>query len=162
MITIVPITPVTVGCDLRRCHSCERVQLPLRLAFAKTGHTSQGITVGKSKPGHPPYPVKSIACDPGTLKFESMASGLLYTMYSRATNGRIGNDNTSSAIYFHGANMTAKRISNVVFQEDGKAFKKVQQKKKWIEHLGKNAKTFKLPPKLSRQVQLWSKQQCNL
>ena len=154
--TLVPITPIEVGCDRKGCTSCKRKQIPLRLAFARTAHTSQGLTVGKSKPGQPPYPIQSIICDPGTLLFESRATGLLYTMLSRATNGMIGMDRTSSAIYFHGPNMNSKRILNVALRDDGKPFKQVQQKRAWMQHLKGNTRQFHLSPQETSLVERWS------
>ena len=91
-----PIPIITNRCS-KNC--CTRTYVPLELAYARSIHKFQGMTVGPSKPGQPPNMYRTIICDPDEKRFEGMWPGLLYTMVSRATT--LGeSDGKGSALYF--------------------------------------------------------------
>ena len=48
----------------------------------------QGASVGKTAPGRPNNDFERIVGDPGTIQFEPINTGLLYTFLSRATTFR--------------------------------------------------------------------------
>jgi hypothetical protein len=60
----VPIPPIELNC---RSHCCTLKYIPLSLAYAKTGHTFQGQSVG---PGHP---IPCIIVHPGKKKWNIFA-----------------------------------------------------------------------------------------
>ena len=92
---IVPIPVQSWRCE-NGC--CVMDYVPLEIAFGKTIHTFQGMQAGRTPPGRPDNPMKSIIVNPGNINFESNNPGLLYTTISRATT--IGEDGGDSAIYF--------------------------------------------------------------
>ena len=135
--TYIPIPPMTVLCN-KKC--CSRTQIPLSLAFAKTGHTFQGQQAGPSRPGQPPNAAEVIICDPGNRQFEMNNPGTLYSQVSRATT--IGDSSRlNSAIYFHGPNITKHRFMNTTKKKDGNITEKVINRNKWITLLARNVKT---------------------
>ena len=79
---VVPIVPVKCLCNK---HCCERVFVPLTLAYSKTVHTYQGQSAGPTDEDKPQNAVQRIICDPGTRAFEGTNIGLFYTILSRAT-----------------------------------------------------------------------------
>ena len=105
-----------------RCNNnaaCERTYMPLALAFARTIHSFQGASVGKTPPGQPDNTFHRIIADPGPRKQEGNMPGLFYTLLSRATT--LGEDGKleTSAILFNGTNMTPSRIRNITKKADG-------------------------------------------
>ena len=114
-------TWVCITMKTGRCKNgaCERVYMPLSLAFARTIHSFQGASVGKTPPGQPDNTFHRIIADSGTRKLESMMPGLFYTLLSLATTlGEPGKPETS-AILFSGINMNADRIKNITRTEGG-------------------------------------------
>lgn len=113
----VPIPIITNRCS-RNC--CTRTFVPLELAYARSIHKFQGMTVGPTKPGQPPNMYSTIICDPDDRRFEGMWPGLLYTMVSRATT--LGDDSgVGSAIYFDAPlvgsiPLTTERLSNLLYK----------------------------------------------
>ena len=127
---LVPIPVVTNACS-QGC--CKATFLPLSLCFATTIHKYQGLSVGVVPPGNPPNAIKRIFVDPGTKSLESTAPGLFYTALSRATT--TGTGNLDSAIYFIGNNLNAARILNLTKGVDGKEYKIVTLRNKWVSYL---------------------------
>ena len=80
---LVPIPPMEVNCNRKRC--CRRKYVPLVLAFAKTVHTFQGQNVGPVQPGQSPNAFEKIIADPGAKSFEGTNPGLFYSTTSRGT-----------------------------------------------------------------------------
>ena len=123
-----------------RCNNnaaCERTYMPLALAFARTAHSFQGASVGKTPPGQPDNTFHRIIADPRTRKQEGTTPGLFYTLLSRATTlGDEGNLETS-AILFNGTNMTPGRIRNITQKADGNVYSKVKNLQKWVKYLEK-------------------------
>ena len=124
-----------------RCNNnaaCERTYMPLALAFARTIHSFQGASVGKTPPGQPDNTFHRIIADPGTRKQEGTMPGLFYTLLSRATTlGEEGKLETS-AILFNGTNMTPGRIRNITQKADGNVYSKVKNLQKWVKYLEKH------------------------
>ena len=117
---------------------CMRTYMPLVLAFARTIHSFQGASVGKTGPGQPDNTFHRIIADPGERKYEANMTGLFYTLLSRATTlGEEGKPETS-AILFNGRNMNPARIRNITKTEKGEMYKKVQDLRDWVEYLEKH------------------------
>jgi hypothetical protein len=106
----IPVTPITIRCKYAFC--CDRIYIPLALAYGKTAHTFQGATVGLAPPRRPKNTINKIIVDPGTRQFEGTNVGLFYQLLSRAT--MIGDrvNNMSSAIYFDGPNFSHERFQS--------------------------------------------------
>ena len=134
-------TWVCISMEEVRCNNnsaCGRLYMPLSLAFARTIHSFQGASVGKTPPGQPDNTFHRIIADPGTRRFEGRASGLFYTLLSRATTlGEVGKPETS-AMLFNGPNMTPSRIRAIKKSEDGTDYKKIQDLKEWVTYLEGN------------------------
>jgi hypothetical protein len=130
--TYVPVVPAIIGCT-KNC--CRMLQIPLRVAFAKTIHTFQGANVGPTKPGEPRNPIMSIIVDPGTKAFEGNNPGLFYTLLSRVTMLGTESDLMSSAIFFSGKNMVPERVKNITTDKQGKKYKKVVRRERWVDYL---------------------------
>ena len=92
-----PIPVYTARCKYN-C-GCERLYIPLTLAFGKTIHSFQGQNVGPTQPGQPKNMIQSIVVDPGTRSFEAALSGLFYSVLSRVITLCDPNDITTSAIF---------------------------------------------------------------
>ena len=98
--TVVPIAPITAPCKYNSC--CERMYIPLRLAFAQTIHTFQGQNAGPVEIEQTPNAIQTLVCEPGTRRFEGNCVGLFYTILSRVSTLGNPDDKFSSAIYFTG------------------------------------------------------------
>ena len=138
---VVPIVPVKCMCNK---HCCERLFVPLTLAYSKTVHTYQGQSAGPTDKDKPQNSVQRIICDPGTRAFEGTNIGLFYTILSRATT--IGDtssntDHKDSAIYFIGDNMNKDRITNITLSKNGTPYQKVQKRTAWTNYLKQNTHT---------------------
>ena len=124
-----------------RCNNnaaCERTYMPLALAFARTIHSFQGASVGKTPPGQPENTFHRIIAYPGPRKQEGSMPGLFYTLLSRATTlGEEGKLETS-AILFNGTNMTPSRIRNITRKADGKLYSRVHNLRQWVNYLNKH------------------------
>ena len=157
---LIPITPITIGCNNFGC--CNRKFIPLKLAFAKTCHTFQGQSAGPVEKDQPPNPVKRIICDPGTRQFEGQNVGLFYTILSRATT--LGdNDSCSdkdkfknSAIYFIGSNMNKSRITNITKQQNGEKYSNVLKRERWVRYLKEHETFCTLPQSTIQDLFDWA------
>ena len=77
-----PIPVHTCRCEY---NCCKRLYVPLTLAYGKTAHTAQGITVGPTAPGRPPNLHQMAVINPGTKAFEGKCVGMFYTLVGRET-----------------------------------------------------------------------------
>ena len=121
---------------------CKRTYMPLSLAWGKTAHTCQGLTVGPSQKGKPENMIKRIVIHPGKRSFEGNNVGLFYTILGRGTTLGDPSDPLSSAMCFAGNDMSNHRITNLWSQSDGKPFIMATLRKKWVDYLSSNV----LPP----------------
>ena len=137
----IPIPPITFHCE-KGC--CTRTQLPLSLAFAKTGHTFQGQQAGPSKPGQPPNSADVIICDVGNRMFELRNPGTFYSQVTRATTWGDAS-RLNSAIYFDGPNLNKHRMMNMTRKKDGHPMEKVINRKRWMDLLHTNIQQCDLP-----------------
>ena len=129
---IIPIAPTTVGCQA--CNYCRQTQVPLRLAFAWTIHTLQGISVGPVRDDQEePNKIQRIVCDPGTRSFEGTNPGLFYTLCSRPTILGAENDVSTSALFLTGREANNQRIQNLFLDCKNKPYKKVTFREKWLD-----------------------------
>ena len=151
--TYVPIAPITVRCDYG---CCERTQIPLNLSFGKTMHTFQGMSVGPTPCDKPDNSIQCIICDPGDKSFEGRtAVGMTYSLCSRSTQLMQNNDKTSSALYFTGQNMTYGRIANLFIGRDGRKFKKILDRERWVAYLKKHKKNVTISEYEKRKIKKW-------
>lgn len=125
----IPIPPLEVKC---RKHCCTLQYLPLSLAYAKTGHTFQGQTVG------PGYVIPCIVVHPGKKKMELNCPGLMYMFISRATTIGTPENRNDSAIFFCSNDMNRDRISNMTKTQKGEEGIKIKHRRKWISFLRRN------------------------
>ena len=145
----VPIPIVQQKCD-KGC--CEMKFLPLTLAFANTGHTFQGQSVGK---GHP---IPAIVVQPGSRRFEGNCPGLFYVFLSRATDIGTADDRSSSAIFFHTSDMNEDRVTDLLIGADGKEYQKVKKRKIWAEHLESNEYKPTITKKRKKRLIKWAEE----
>lgn len=117
----------------RQQKCCQRTYVPLVLAFARTIHKAQGISVGPTGPGQIPNMYDVIVCDPGNRIRESGAPGILYTAVSRATTLG-GPDGLGSAFYFlESARVSLDRFEKITFKKDSvDLYETVIQRNVWI------------------------------
>ena len=127
---------------------------PLKLSYGRTIHTFQGQTAGPAEKNKPPNAVSRIICDPGDRGMEAKCPGLFYTSVSRATT--IGNENKPSAIYFMGNNMNMERITDLTLTKQGKPYKLVTLRQKWVNHLKKNTKKSTLTNQEKKDLLQWA------
>lgn len=130
---IVPIVPITRTCNQGHC--CQQTFIPLRLAFAKTIHSYQGQSAGPTGPGQPENYVKRLVINIGTRQFEGNNPGLSYTALGRATQLGDPNDIMTSALFFDGPDMRPSRMLNITLRADGKIYRKVENRDKWVKFL---------------------------
>ena len=134
--TFVPIVPMQHFCIK---HCCSKTFIPLQLSYARTIHTFQGSSVGKTPPGYPQNAIKRIICDPGPREFEMKSPGLFYTLLSRATTMSEENDDRMlSAIFFTGQNMDISRVLGLTTTKNGKTPRKVALRNLWVEELNRH------------------------
>jgi uncharacterized protein (DUF1697 family) len=145
----VPIPIVQQKCD-KGC--CEMKFVPLSLAFAKTGHTFQGQSVGE---GHP---IPVIIVQPGNRRFEGNSPGLFYVFLSRATDIGTAEDRSSSAIFFFTADMNEDRVSDLLIGADGKEYQKVRKRKIWVDYLKRHVYNPTISKKEKRKIIKWAKE----
>ena len=153
--TWVPITPVFCHCQ-KSNGCCKRLFLPLKLAFGKTIHTCQGLSIGPVQPGQPPNAIQSIICDPGTRTFEGSCPGLFYTLLSRVTTLGVPSDLTTSSIYFKGNNMNPKRIQNITLKENGTPYIGVTKRRQWVNYLNSHAHKGLLTIQEKKDILSWA------
>ena len=133
--TLVPVPVHTCRCEY---NCCERSYIPLTLAYGKTAHTAQGITVGPTAPGRPPNLHRMAVIDPGTKAFEGKCVGMFYTLVGRGTTIGTADDKLSSAIYFNGVNMSEHRITNLWQSAKGTPYRLVELRKAWVDTMLSN------------------------
>lgn len=119
---------------------CERQFCPLTVAYARTIHKFQGLTVGPVPEGKPKNIYDVVICDVDEKQQEGVALGLLYTAVSRGTT--LGNDDGSdSAVYFQGTTFKPERIRNLTCKTGtNEEFKKAQQRRYWVNHIEKRTR----------------------
>lgn len=150
--------PIPVVKSICKHKCCQRVFLPLDLAFARTIHKFQGLSAGPVDPGKIPNMYECIICDPDVKAAESRATGLFYTALSRATT--LGDkDGLNSAIYFTGKNITKERIQEVTMKSTrNEEFVNVTRRRKWVHHLANNTESIKrVDTKQVQNVFQWAK-----
>lgn len=133
--TYVPIPCINVICD-HNC--CIRSYIPLKLSWARTGHTFQGFQVGPTPDGCPNNQFQKMIADPGTLQFEHQNIGFLYMLATRATTFGTEQDPMSSAIYFDGKNFDYDRITQLTIGKNGKELPSVHLRRKFVDYLKSN------------------------
>lgn len=102
-----PIPVVTHQCSYGCCF---RKFTPLDLAYARSIHKFQGITVGKSSNGEPSNVYEVVVCDPDDRVFEGRWPGMLYTIVSRGNS--LGDpDGRNSAVYFDAPIIGSSRLN---------------------------------------------------
>ena len=110
---VVPIVPVERRLDCF-CMSCKRKQIPLRLGWATTIHSCQGVTVGKGEPN------RYIIISPGSSGFETRNPGALFVALSRAKSA--GDGETPPDFAWHPSVLVNEdRLSHVPFTATTKA-----------------------------------------
>ena len=134
--TWVPIPTLTGICPRS---GATMTYVPLLLAFGRTTHSSQGMSVGKTRKGQCKNMLERCVVDIGEARFENNAPGLLYTALSRATTIGQPDDIMSSAIYFEGCHMSVERLRNVNsrLKLSNEAVKK---RRNWVRYLNKHVK----------------------
>ena len=155
---IVPIVPISVHCD-KGIGCCEKLYIPLRIAWAKTIHTFQGATVGPEQKGQVPNAVQRIICDVGTKAFEGHNVGLFYTILSRVTSLGTIDDKASSAIYFIGDNLNPGRITDLLLTDKRKLYKKAEKRIHWVTYLDANSHDGGMSGKEQKAVFKWANKQ---
>jgi hypothetical protein len=113
----VPVPPFEIKCT-SQC--CTFRYIPLSLAYAKTGHTFQGHTVG---PGHA---IPCIIIQPGNISMERNCPGLLYMFISRGTTIGTKENRYTSAIFFFTSELTKDHIQNLTKTKDGKVAERIK------------------------------------
>jgi hypothetical protein len=122
--------------------------VPLKLAFARTLHTTQSKEAGHDKE------IKAIVFSPGNSSFESINPGTLYTGISRAST--IGNgDIEKSSLYFCGPDCTTSRFMDVKHKKtsDQKKYTRVIKRETWVNHLKSNTTLTIIPLHERQQLQ---------
>ena len=115
--------------------------MSLILAFRKTIHSAQGMSIGPVSEGQGKNTLEKCIVNIGIPRMESNNPGLLYTALSRATT--IGNtdDLLSSAIYFEGCHMSYGRLKDVNSRHK-LSHKTVQKRKEWVQYLKEHEKVL--------------------
>ena len=108
--TWVPIPTITGECI--RSHA-SMTYVPLLLAFGKTTHSAQSMSIGPVREGQCKNMLERCVVDIGQPGFEARNPGLMYAALSRATTIGHPDDLLSSAIYFEGCHMNRERLENV-------------------------------------------------
>jgi hypothetical protein len=137
------------GCCLSKC-------FPLQLCYAKTVHTFQGQNAGPVSPGQLPNSIHRIICDPGDRSFEGKNPGLLYTVKGRASTVGNPENKMSSALYFTGEHMKHDRILNITKGANGKLFRKVFLRNRWVEFLNQHLRSSSLSSKDQQSLFIWA------
>jgi hypothetical protein len=145
--TWVPIPPIEMNC---RKHCCSFKFIPLSLAFAKTGHTFQGQTVG------PNHAIKCIIVHPGNKGMECLCPGLLYMFASRPTTIGSKDDRSKSGLFFCGGDMNRDRISNLTKTREGKECVKIKNRRKWVNFLRNHRRSIKVQHKEKEELIKWA------
>ena len=144
--TWVPIPPIETKC---KKHCCSFKFIPLSLAFAKTGHTFQGQSVG------PKHIIECIVVHPGNKMMELLCPGLLYMFASRPTTIGSSTDRSKSALFFWSNEMNRTRITNLTKTKNGKECTKILQRKKWVSYLRKNLCSIQLSTTERKEMIDW-------
>ena len=117
-------------------HCCKAIFCPLVIAWARTIHVFQGLQAGPRFGNEVDNLILRIIADPGSIAFEQLTPGLLYTLLSRVTT--IGRDDIKyrdSALYFFGSNMSEKRILRLGYNKDGTRNLRVLKRDVWDKYL---------------------------
>jgi hypothetical protein len=142
--------PIPICSDVCSKGCCKMTYVPLKLAFARTLHRTQGKEAGANKE------IKAIVFSPGNSSFESINPGTMYTGISRAST--IGNgDIEKSSLYFCGSDLASSRFTDVKNKKksDKKKYTRVIKRETWIKHLQKNT-THNIPTEREKhEIQQW-------
>jgi len=144
--------PIPVATDICQHGCCKMTYVPLKLAFAKTVHTTQGAEAGPDKN------IKAIVFSPGTDSFEGINPGTLYTGISRAST--LGNGNIEdSSLYFCSPTACKSRFKNVKFKKNSNEikYKRVEQRERWIQYLHKHKTNNKFSEEQRTHLKNWVK-----
>lgn len=134
--TFVPIVPITVKCEY---NCCTRTQIPLALAFAKTIHTLQGLSIGPTKTDQRKNSIQYLVASIGSKTAETRWPGLTYVVCSRSTTIGTSNDPTTSALFFSGNDAIPKRFQDIHLNDSTKQpGKKWQNRNQWMQYLKSN------------------------
>jgi hypothetical protein len=142
--------PIPICSDICSKGCCKMTYVPLKLAFARTLHKTQGKEAGENKE------IKAIVFSPGSSSFESINPGTLYTGVSRASS--IGNgDIEKSSIYFCGTDCTTSRFTDVKNKRTSEKIKynRVAKRENWINHLKKNTTLNKISQEERHDIHHW-------
>lgn len=117
--------------------------MPITLAFARTCHKAQGISVGPTDANQIPNMFQCVVCDPGDRTREGNCPGLLYMCMSRATT--FGDaDGLNSAFYFNDqyedtkskAKLDESRVLRTTYKCGSFVeYDAVVKRNKWVEYL---------------------------
>ena len=140
-----------------RYECCQRIFLPLKLAYGKTVHTFQGQSAGPTEKGKSPNQIQKIVVDPGTKQFEALNIGLFYSLYSRATTtGTSGAKRMDSAIYFKGNNMSKYRVLDLTKKTDGTSYLNVIKRDRWVRRLNRYQTRVKMDKSEMEEIKLFT------
>ena len=117
----------------RRC--CKAIFCPLKPAWARTIHATQSLQAGPTTTKQKCDFLKLLG-DPGSIDFEKITPGLLYSLIGRATTiGNLKGKRMDSALYFIGSNMSEERMTNLSKNKDGTKSKAILKRQLWIQYL---------------------------
>ena len=122
---------------------CKATFCPLKPAWARSIHTTQSLQAGPTK-NDKQCDFQLIIGDPGSMDFEKITPGLLYTLLSRATTiGTLEGKRNDSAIYFIGSNMSEQRMISLSKNNDGTKSKQILKRELWVQYLKDRQKQWK-------------------
>ena len=113
--------------------------VPLLLAFGKTTHSAQSMSIGPVREGQCKNMLERCVVDIGQPGFEARNPGLMYTAFSRATTIGHPDNLLSSAKYFEGCHMNRERLENVNSRKSQQS-EKVKKREAWVQYLDSNEK----------------------
>ena len=114
----------------RRC--CKAIFCPLKPAWGRTIHATQSLQAGPTTIKQKCDFLKLLG-DPGSIDFEKITPGLLYSLIGRATTiGSLKGKRMDSALYFIGSNMSEERMTNLSKNKDGTKSKAILKRDLWV------------------------------
>ena len=117
----------------RKC--CKSIFCPLKPAWGRTIHATQSLQAGPTTTKQKCDFLKLLG-DPGSIDFEKITPGLLYSLIGRATTiGNLKGKRMDSALYFIGSNMSEERMTNLSRNKDGTKSKAILKRQIWVQYL---------------------------